>query len=92
MKLHTQLVGLLVLLLSLTSYAAGYETVSLGKQKAVANRVLARFKGDVVSGARTSALDSQRARVVHQYSLVSDLVAIELLPIPRPYSVVPGPS
>ncbi len=92
MKLHTHLVGLLVLLLALTSYAAGYETVSLGKQKAVANRVLARFKGDVASGARTSALDSQRARVTHQYSLVSDLVSIELLPIPRPNSVVPGSS
>jgi subtilisin family serine protease len=93
MKLQSRFAGWLCLLLltTLSATAAGYETVLLGKQKAVANRVLARFKTDVAAPDRNKALDSQRARVLREYGLVSDLVAIELLPSPRPNAVVPAP-
>lgn len=94
MKLQSRFAGWLCILLlsTLTAAAAGYETVTLGKHKAVANRVLARFKAEVAAPDRNNALDSQHARVLREYGLVSDLVAIELLPLPRPNAVVPAPA
>lgn len=73
-----------------TATAASPETVSLGKRPALAARVLARFKVDTGAEARETVLTGQRARVAKEYSQVPGLVALELLPEPKPNLVVPG--
>ncbi len=87
MKITTRLAGLLVLLFTLSATAAGYETVMYDKHQAVANRVLARFKPEVGAAARATLMSEQRVRVTRAYSLVSDLVVLELLPQPGLSSV-----
>lgn len=89
MKSHFHLAALLVLLFAFGATAAGFEKVTLGKHQAVANRVLARFKPEVEAATRSRLMNEQRVRMTRQYSLVSDLVVLELLPQPGLNSVLP---
>lgn len=92
MKWYSRLAGCLAVFVAFSLSAASTPVVMLGKQPVAANRVLARFKAGVNLQQRADALAGQSATVYRQYSRVSNLVAVELLPQPRLSSVVPGPN
>lgn len=92
MKRYSRLVALLVVSVAFTISAADSPTVLLGKRKALATRVLARFKADVSPQQRADVLANQSAAVHRNYSQVADLVSLDLAPTPSVNSIAPIPN
>ena len=89
MKTIRLLAVALVAALTSSTLTASYPTVDVGRHKAVANQVLARFKPGVDAAAQASLMAVQRARISQRFTSVGGLVIIEFLPGPQLNSVVP---
>lgn len=89
MRTLIKLVSLVGAAMMTTASAADYETVKIGKYRAHATQVLAKFKSDVSPAARLNGISSERAMVIKRFQLANDMVVLELEPEPTFNSTLP---